>query len=83
MKRLVVRTIEAISGFCIALLLLAGLMAGYNYAGVAGAIGGLIAAFFASVLVFGVLFILLEQNENLREIRRMLELQGRSSARAP
>jgi hypothetical protein len=83
MKRLVVRTLEALSGFCIVLILLAGGVAGCTSAGFMGAIGGLIAAFFLSVFVFGALFILLEQNQSLREIRRILETDGRASMRAP
>jgi hypothetical protein len=81
MKRLIVGSIEALSTIVILLMLLGGLIGGMeqgHYAGNAllGAVVGLAMAFAAAVLVFGVLFILLEMNENLRAIRAALERQA-------
>ena len=42
-----------------------------------GALLGIIIAFFISVMTFGVLFIALEANQNLRDIRSLLENQVR------
>ena len=73
MKRLIVRTLEMFSVVAIILILVIGLGVGYARGNTEGAIVGLIIAFLLSVMTFGALFILLEMNQSLREIRDLLQ----------
>ena len=76
MKRLIVGSIEILSFILIVIFVLAGLISGFQGGGAVGAVAGFIVSFAAAVVVFGALFILLEMNESLRAIRRLLEAQG-------
>jgi hypothetical protein len=73
MKRLIVQAVDALSVIGVLVLLVGGLVGGYQAGGGPGAIGGLLAAFVASIVIFGALFIFLEMNQALRDIRRLLE----------
>ena len=79
MKRLVVATLEALSILLMGVWILASGGAAYVAAGksVAAGIGGLVGGFLVSVVVFGVLFIILEMNENLRRLVKLSEDNSR------
>lgn len=72
MKSLIVQTIDKVSVGLAIVVLLIGLIAGYSYAGIGTAIVGLVIAFVFVVFFFGILFVQLEMNENLRAIRQEL-----------
>jgi hypothetical protein len=78
MKQLIVQSLEKLSTACVVVLLLAGLIIGYQMADATGAIVGLVIAFFISVVTFGMLFIALEANQNLRDIRSLLQSPPKS-----
>lgn len=72
MKHFMVQTLEKLSILIVCLVLIAGLVGGYNSNGGLGAVLGLIGSLLFSVFFFGILFILLEMNESLRAIRQQL-----------
>ena len=76
MNRLIVGSIEILSFVLIVIFILVGLISGFQGGGAVGAVAGFVVSFAAAVVVFGALFILLEMNESLRAIRRLLEAQG-------
>ncbi len=76
MKRIIVGTLDKIAVAAVILLLLAGLVIGWDAGEEVGAIGGLIVAFGVSVVIFGALFILLEMNASLLSILNILEKQA-------
>ena len=76
MKDFIVNSLELISKVAFVLLVAAGFFAGAGTGRPGGAIVGLIGAFVVGVVFFGVLFVLLEMNENLRAIRKSLEQSG-------
>lgn len=69
MKRVVVGVLDAISSVAFVVFLVVSVVGGYLQGGAIGAIMGLI----LPVVIFGLLFIQLEMNENLRAIRQQLE----------
>lgn len=73
MKRLIVQTLEKSSIAMVAILLLVGLIGGYASGGIGAAILGFLVCLVIAVLFFGILFVQLEMNENLRAIRGRLE----------
>jgi hypothetical protein len=75
MKDLIINSLEVICKIIVVLLLVSGtgfgLLTGNPYL----AIAGLVIAFIISVVVFGVLFLLLDINDNMRAVRYLLEKQ--------
>lgn len=73
MKRIIVGSLEVVSLILFVLVLLASAAVGYQEARIPGAIVASTVAFISGILMFGTLFILLEINESLREIRKSLK----------
>ena len=73
MKQLIIKLIDKSSVAVAVLLLIFGFIVGYAVNGSLTAIIGLILAFIIDVMVFGLLFIVLDSNEQLRAIRKQLE----------
>ena len=67
MKSIIVKSFDYICQFGVVALILAGGLFGYQGAGIGGAIGGIIGGLVASILVFGVLFILMEIRDNTQK----------------
>ena len=91
MKRLIIRSIQALSTIIIVLMLASGILsgaatgyeAGYSLPAlwaVLGAIVGLIVAYVVACLVFGALFILIDMDDSLRAIRELLERERAAKA---
>ena len=89
MKRLVVGSLELFCTIFAIGLLVVGTVYGYDIGintkigGIGGALIGLLMAFGVSVLTFGAIFTLLEINESLRDIRRLLTGRRSEPERAP
>lgn len=76
MKTIITKSFDMMCQFGVIILLIGGMAAGYGSDKFPGAIAGLISAFFASVLIFGILFILMEIRDNTR---RTAETVARSN----
>lgn len=72
MKHIFVQILEKLSIVIVFLILMSGVIGGYNSGGAGGAVLGLVGSFLFSVFFFGIVFILLEMNESLRTIRQQL-----------
>lgn len=72
----VVSSLELFSVIGFFLFLLMGFLGGWGSSGFLGAIGGVIVAFIFNVIFFGVLFLVIQNNKVLKEIRD--SLQGKS-----
>lgn len=70
---LVVSSLELFSVIGFFLFLLMGFLGGWGSNGFLGAIGGLIIAFVFNVIFFGVLFLIIQNNKILKEIRDTLK----------
>lgn len=70
---LVVSSLELFSVIGFFLFLLGGFVTGWSSNGFFGAIAGLIVAFVINVIVFGVLFLVIQNNKILKEIRDTLK----------
>ena len=77
MRRLVVGSLEALASILFIAFVLGGLLFGYFYRGLGGALAVGIGSFLVGVVVFGGLFLLLEMNERLAAIRVALERSDR------
>ncbi len=69
----VVSSLELFSVIGFFLVLLLGLIAGAQGGGFIGAIGGLVGAFIFNVMFFGILFLVMQNNKVLKEIRDTLK----------
>lgn len=69
----VVSSLELFSVIGFFLFLLMGFFGGWGSNGFLGAIGGLIVAFIFNVIFFGVLFLVIQNNKILKEIRDTLQ----------
>jgi chromate transport protein ChrA len=78
MKRLIAQSLDMLSTVLVVVILVRGLIGGYQMGGAVGALIGLVAAFLMSVLVFGALFTLLDMAESLRTMRGLIEQQRRT-----
>jgi hypothetical protein len=73
MKQMIVQSLEMLSSALFILVIVIGFLGGAVNGGFLGAIVGLIVAGVWAVIAFGILFLLLEMNENLRAIRGQLD----------
>ena len=78
MKDLIINSLELLCKIGVCLLLLSGVGAGLLTGNPFIAILGLVVAFVVSVLIFGLLFLLIDINDNMRAIRYQLEKQQKS-----
>ena len=76
MRRFISKSLELICQIAIVVMLIAGLIGGWQEGGFLGGIGGLIAAFLFSVVFFGALFVLLDISDNTRRTAEALERQN-------
>ena len=83
MKRLIVGWLETLSLGLFGLLILVCAIVGYTVGDGGGLIGGLVVGVTLGVVVFGGLFILLEMNQHLRQIRLTLSGNGSNNSTAP
>jgi hypothetical protein len=72
-KHVIIQILDKASVVLFIIVVLGGLISGYQAGGFMGAIGGLITSVIIAVFFFGILFVQLEMNENLRAIRQQLE----------
>ncbi|MGB9152069.1 MAG: hypothetical protein WCD70_03170 [Alphaproteobacteria bacterium] len=78
MKDLIINSLELLCKIGVVLLVLFGAGFGWLLTGNPFiAIAGLVGAFIASVIIFGLLFLLIDINDNIRAIRYLLEKQGK------
>jgi hypothetical protein len=73
MKQMIVQSLEMLSSALFVLVIVIGFLGGAMSGGFMGAIVGLIVAAVWAVIAFGIIFLLLEMNENLRAIRGQLD----------
>ena len=73
MRQLITKSLELICQIAIVVMLLGGLVSGWQYGGFFGAIGGLIFSFIFAVVFFGALFILLDIADYTRRTAEALE----------
>ena len=76
MRQLITKSLEIICQIAIVVMLLGGLVSGWQYGGFFGAIGGLIFSFIFAVVFFGALFILLDIADYTRRTAEALEQRG-------
>jgi hypothetical protein len=72
MQRLIVQWLEIIAVIGFVLLVLGSGILGAQMNGGVGFLVGAVAGFFAGVVFFGALFLLIEMNKNMRAIRSSL-----------
>jgi uncharacterized membrane protein len=77
MRNFITKSLEIICQIAIVVMLLAGLIGGWQAGGFMTAIGGLLGAFLFSVVFFGALFVLLDIAEFTRRTAEALERQNR------
>ena len=73
MKELIVGSLELISKIAIIIMIVLGFLGGLSTGKTWNAFIGASIAFVAGVVVFGVIFVLLEINTNIRAIRKHFE----------
>ncbi len=73
MKDLIINSLEVLCKIGVLLLLIAGAGLGGSTGNPYMAIAGLVLAFIASIIIFGLLFLLIDINDNIREIKYLLE----------
>jgi hypothetical protein len=73
MRDLIVNSLELLCKICVVLMLLCGLGAGVLTGNPFMAIAGLIVAFIAATVIFGIVFLLIDINDNIRELRYTVE----------
>jgi hypothetical protein len=73
MKNLIINSLEILCKIGVGLMLVCGLGAGLLTGNPFVAIAGLVVAFIASTFLFGLLFLLIEINENMRALRYAVE----------
>jgi uncharacterized membrane protein len=76
MRRFFSKSLEIICQIAIVVMLIAGLIGGWQAGGFFAGIGGLIGAFLFSVVFFGALFVLLDIAEYTRRTAEALEKQN-------
>ncbi|MGD2062491.1 MAG: hypothetical protein PVF51_02785 [Nitrospirota bacterium] len=72
MRKLITKAFDIFCQVGVVLLLLGGLIGGYSANGIGGAISGLIGAALLSVILFGVLFVLMEIRDNTARSAQLL-----------
>ena len=73
MKDLIINSLELLCTIGVVLLLLAGVIGGALTGNPFVAIAGLLIAFILSTIIFGILFLLIDINDNLRALRYAVE----------
>ena len=73
MKDLIINSLELLCKIGVILLLLSGVIGGALTGNPFVAIAGLVVAFIASTIIFGILFLLIDINDNLRALRYAVE----------
>ncbi len=73
MKDLIINSLEVLCKIGVVLMLLSGLGAGLLTGNPFMAIAGLVVAFIASTVIFGLLFLLIDINDNIRELRYIVQ----------
>lgn len=73
MRRIIVKSLEFLSYFVMAVIVLGAAIGGANEAGFFGFIGGLIIGVVTSIVIFGALFVLMDTADNTRRMVQLLE----------
>jgi uncharacterized membrane protein len=73
MKDLIINSLEVLCKFGVVLVTGAGLGIGVMTGNPFVAIAGMVLAFIASVIVFGIVFLLIDINDNMRQLRYQVE----------
>ena len=77
MRKLISKAFDIFCQVGVVLLLLGGVISGYGAKGVGGAILGLVGAAILSVILFGVLFVMMEIRDNTaRSAQLLAELES-------
>ncbi|MDE2030008.1 MAG: hypothetical protein KGI97_05515 [Alphaproteobacteria bacterium] len=79
MKGLIINSLEVLCKISVVLLLIGGFGFGVATGNPFVALAGLIIAFIVSVIVFGLLFLLIDINDNLRALRTLVEKNSEKS----
>jgi len=72
LKAIVVKSFDIFCQFGVVVLLLMGVIGGYSAGGVGGAIGGLLSSAIASILIFGVLFLIMDIRDNTKKTAELV-----------
>ncbi|NCQ35684.1 hypothetical protein GW813_11575 [bacterium] len=72
MRKLIMKAFDIFCQVGVVLLLLGGVISGYSGKGIGGAILGLVGAAILSVILFGVLFVLMEIRDNTARSAQLL-----------
>jgi hypothetical protein len=73
MRRLIIGALDTFLEVVAVLILVIGAIGGWSASGPVGAILGFIGAFIICVISMGILFVIMEMNENIAEVRAQLE----------
>jgi hypothetical protein len=79
MKDLIINSLELLCKIGVVLLLLSGAVGGALTGNPFVAIAGLVVAFIASTIIFGILFLLIDINDNMRALRYAVEKNSEKS----
>jgi len=79
MKDLIINSLELLCKIGVVLLLVSGLGAGLLTGNPFVAIAGLVLAFIVSTVIFGLLFLLIDINDNIRKLRYVVEKNSEKS----
>ncbi len=79
MKDLIINSLELLCKIGVFLLLMLGLGMGVLTGNPFVAIAGLVIAFIVSTVIFGLLFLLIDINDNIRQLRYVVEKNSQKS----
>lgn len=79
MKSMIVKSFNYFCQFGVVVLIIASVVIGYKTGGIGGAIGGLISGGLAAILVFGILFILMDIRDNTKKVALEMALLNKGS----
>ena len=78
MKDLIINSLELLCKMGVVLMLIGGAVGGFMTGNPFVGLAGLVVAFIASTIIFGILFLLIDINDNIRAVRYLLEKKEKS-----
>ena len=76
MRRFITKSLEFLSYFVMAIIVVGAAIAGGSQGGFVGFIGGFLGGAVMSIVIFGALFVLMDTADNTRQIVQLLEKKG-------
>jgi hypothetical protein len=67
LKKFVLNAVESLSGVGFVIVILYSAISGASSGGFFGFLGGIIIGFIAAIIIFGIIFLLMDINENIKK----------------